>query len=549
MGLKKKITLFITLLISTTVIVISGIAIYSIYHKGQEDIARFRTEEMTKAKGGLKDIVDLAYGIVETGYGKNTADNMQPTLDLLAQIRFDNREGYFWITDTKLPYPTMVMHAAKPGNNGKEMSAPKYNVVKHKEGKNLYQERVENVLQNNDAFVEYIMVKPGQEKIFEKLSYSRLFRPLNWVISSGIYTDVIEERVGDQATATADQIKRTALLFLIVSLIMIAIGVFLSIRFSDGFVSIIMTVRDRLQDLSQGKITQHIKSVRDDELGDMTSSLNDLMKGINHYSNFAKEIGNDQLDSEFEPLSGDDILGNELLKMRNNLSKNRKESGIRNWATEGVAKFADILRSDNDIKSLSTKIIINYVKYLKANQGSLYLLMEEEGQSPYLELMATYAYDRQKYLEKRISVDFGLNGQCVKERATIHLQELPQDYINITSGLGLALPDSLLIVPLKFNENIYGVIEIASFKKFDDYEIEFAEKLCEDIASTISSVRTNERTRMLLDESEQMAESMRSQEEELRQNQEELQATQEEMKRRQDELEEENTRLKIELEK
>ena len=94
-----------------------------------------------------------------------------------------------------------------------------------------------------------------------------------------------------------------------------------------------------------------------------------------------------------------------------------------------------------------------------------------------------------------------------------------------------------LSYPLMVNEEIYGVVEVASFKEFADHEVEFVEKIAESIASTISSVKINAKTQKLLEESQEMTEQMRSQEEEMRQNMEELQATQEEMQRSQAESE------------
>jgi PAS domain S-box-containing protein len=128
-------------------------------------------------------------------------------------------------------------------------------------------------------------------------------------------------------------------------------------------------------------------------------------------------------------------------------------------------------------------------------------------------------------------------GQAWQEGDIIYLTEVPQDYIKIVSGLGDANPTSVLIVPLKVNELIFGVVEIASFNTFQDYEMEFVQKIAESIASTISSVKVNARTQHLLEESQELTEQMRAQEEEMRQNMEELQATQEEMQRSQSETE------------
>ena len=548
MKLKSKIAIFTAVLLAITVVVISSISIYSIRSKGQQDIQTFRQESMEKTKENLKDVLDVAYGIIENGYEEAGEGNMEETLQLLAKLRFDDNEGYFWITNDDLPYPTMIMHAAKPQNAGKIMSDPKYNVVKGKEGKNLYQERVEKVKLSEGAFVEYFRNKPEEDKVCDKLSYSRLFRPLGWVISTGIYTGTIKQTINEKTAAINAQAKRVSLVILLVAVVIIGIGLYVVAHFTGRLVFIIQAVRGRLKDLALGKATNKIDRVRKDELGDMTDSLNDLVDGITLYSNFTREIGNGQLDTEFELLSEEDVMGGELIKMRDNLKKNQQESETRNWATEGIAMFADILRNDSDIKTLSEKIIINYVKYLNAIQGSIFLLPGEEGEEPYLELMATYAYDRQKYLEKRIDLNDGIVAQCVKEKKTVYLEELPRNFVNITSGLGTAPPNAILIVPLKVNDETFGAIEIASFKSFEDYHIQFAEKICEDIASTISTTRTNERTKVLLEESQEMAESMRSQEEELRQNQEELQATQEQMRRRQEELELENERLKAQLE-
>jgi PAS domain-containing protein len=154
-----------------------------------------------------------------------------------------------------------------------------------------------------------------------------------------------------------------------------------------------------------------------------------------------------------------------------------------------------------------------------------------------LNLVSTYAYDRKKHLEKQIKLGEGLVGTCAIEGESIYITDIPDNYINITSGLGGSNPKSLLLVPLKTDDELTGVIEIASFNELEKYQIDFVEKIAKTIAVSIITVKINERTAYLLEQTRQQAEEMQAQEEEMRQNLEELQATQEEADRKAKEME------------
>ncbi len=292
--------------------------------------------------------------------------------------------------------------------------------------------------------------------------------------------------------------------------------------------------------LGKGELVEEKQAkFSNDEIGEMAYAMDNLVTGLRGTTTFAENIGSGNYQSNFKPLSEHDVLGNALINMRDNLSKVAEDDKKRNWATEGLATFGEILRTNtNDIVKLSDEIIANLVKYLKANQGGLYIVDEaESGEEPTMSMKSCYAWDKKKFLNHKLHVGEGLAGQAWQEGDTVYLTEVPQNYIKITSGLGDANPTSVLIVPLKVNDEIFGVVEIASFSLFKDFEIEFVQKIAESIASTISSVKVNARTQRLLEESQQMTEQMRAQEEEMRQNMEELQATQEEMNRSQSETE------------
>jgi PAS domain S-box-containing protein len=254
---------------------------------------------------------------------------------------------------------------------------------------------------------------------------------------------------------------------------------------------------------------------------------------------FVEKLRQGNTEAQYQPRGEDDMLGRSVLALRDELRKNkeeedqrRKEDQQRHWVSEGLARFGEILRQDTDnLEELSHKIVKNLVKYCGATQGALFIINGEEENDRHLEMTSCYAYDRHKFPNKRVEIGEGLLGSTVMEQETTYMTDVPQDYVNITSGLGRSTPNALLMVPLKVNEEIYGAIELADFKGFEKYVIEFVEKVAESVASTISNVKINAQTSRLLEESRKQAEELASQEEQMRQNMEELKATQEEAAR------------------
>ncbi len=320
----------------------------------------------------------------------------------------------------------------------------------------------------------------------------------------------------------------------------VAIAVSAYVYISKAIKKPLLSIIDLIREVSSGDLNSRIDSnVTDlrDEIGEIARSMKHLQEGLKDKAEFARKIGDGNFDDTFQKLSENDQLGDALLNMQNSLKEAKEQEAIRkqedarlNWVTQGQAMFAGILRqNDSDVNELSHKIIRNMVDYMKINQGGIFILNDDDAGDKFLELTACYAFDRRKFLEKRIEIGEGLVGTCYLEGEAIYMREIPQDYIRITSGLGDENPTDLLIVPLKLNDEVFGVMELASFHPFEKHEIEFAEKIGEIIASSISGLRINNRTAMLLEKSQQQAEEMRAQEEEMRQNMEELSATQEAM--------------------
>ncbi len=357
---------------------------------------------------------------------------------------------------------------------------------------------------------------------------------------------LLSQVLEDNLNTSQIYLRRVLLFTFLANLLLLIGGTF----YIGSFLIIpLKRISSTAKEVASGDINTQVSYQRKDEIGEVADSLNLIVGSFKQYTEFAENIGRGNFQSNFDVKSEKDTLGYTLLSMRDNLKNVAEEDRKRNWANEGFALFSNILRStEQDMEDLAYDVISNLVKYIDANQGGLFLLMEGE-EGSYLELQATFAYNKRKYEERHVKVGQGLLGQVVLERETIYLDKVPDHYIQITSGLGKATPRSLLIVPLKVNDEVFGAMEIASFHQFQAYEVDFINKLSENIASTIASVKINENTKMLLEETRQYAEQMQAQEEEMRQNMEELATTQEEMERNQRKLENYKENLEQEVEK
>ena len=272
---------------------------------------------------------------------------------------------------------------------------------------------------------------------------------------------------------------------------------------------------------------------------------NIVKKVLSGDSNAGKELnhdGRDEIGSLYRNFSLmlDNLKENlKLIKDKNeSLELKAKQDEIRSWNIEGLSHFSDLMKENNTkLDEFANSIISETVKYLKANQGAFFIL-NEENDEPVMELKACYAFNKKKYIHKKIEKGEGLVGQTWLEGDAIYMTDVPFSYINITSGLGDAPPRSIMILPLKTELQIVGVIEIASFNEFEKHEQELLTELANRLGSVIESIKMQEKTQKLLEKSQEITEEMQAQEEEMRQNMEELQATQEEMERNQKSLNE-----------
>lgn len=280
----------------------------------------------------------------------------------------------------------------------------------------------------------------------------------------------------------------------------------------------------------------------DKTLVPLFTSLTDIADHLQSATNFATAIKEEKLETVFKGANPDSSLINALVAMQDKLKKITTEDEERQLYAKGRYEIGEQLRQaqrSGNLQELFDTFLKTTITYLVANQGAIFLIDDEQADAPFIVLAATYAYDKKRYLSKKIAMREGLIGQCILEKNTIYVEEIPSNYIQITSGLGGALPKALMIVPIKTNEKVMGAIEIASFHSFSPNQIQLAETLAERLAGTIGAIQANLQTKKLLETSNRINKKLMQREEQMRLNADELNLTKEALSKKLIELEQE----------
>lgn len=399
-----------------------------------------------------------------------------------------------------------------------------------------------NAALRKEVIIGEVSMRPLQESVKKQsgfgidVDYRRQTTLSAWrylpIVNWGLVVKIDQEEV-------LEPTQKLKLIFFSVGSFIFIISTIITLVFSRVLTNPLINLKETMLLLGKGILPNEIPQNTQDEIGEMTFTVNNLVAGLKRTANFAHKIGEGDFQADFRPMSEGDTLGLSLMNMRQSLQGSAKRDEERNWIVRGVAEIGEILRRHNEINSLGDEIVSFISNKIGAIQGAFYVVDRPENGVPLIELKSSYAYNKKKYLSAKFKFGEGLIGQSAIEQDTILRTEIPQDYVTITSGLlGDRRPSCILIVPLITNEEVNGVLEIAGFEKFSATQVKFVQEVSQIIARTIFNIQINDRTRNLLAASQKMSFELQQQQEELRQNAEEMAATQEELKRSNIQLEE-----------
>ncbi|SCC16448.1 Signal transduction histidine kinase [Chitinophaga costaii] len=282
-----------------------------------------------------------------------------------------------------------------------------------------------------------------------------------------------------------------------------------------------------------------------DSIGQLTKAFAQIDQHNVQLAQAANDIGQGRLNVVIKPRSAEDLLGQALVRMRNDLKAYQDNNNQALWVQTGLNELSEKLIVENDLQSLGKVALHTLANYLQAHVGVLYIRNQQ-----WLEFSAGYALNERFPVPEHIAIGKTLLGEAAEKRQVLLLQHTADDFIRISSATAETMPAHTLIVPLLHNRQVEGVVELGATQPFASGTKEYVEEAAGSIAIALQSARGRLRMQELLEETQSQTEELQTQHSELEALNKELsfqtqklQASDEELRVQQEELQQNNAEL------
>jgi signal transduction histidine kinase/HAMP domain-containing protein/CheY-like chemotaxis protein len=194
----------------------------------------------------------------------------------------------------------------------------------------------------------------------------------------------------------------------------------------------------------------------------------------------------------------------------------------QDWLKTNLASVSSMMQGHRDLEVVADLIMEELAPLVGAQHGTFFLAEESSGEQR-LRLIAGYGLRADKDAPIQYRIGQSLIGQVAKSKRPTVVEEIPSGYIKISSGLGEAPPTNLAVLPIRFEDQVLGVMELASFTRFSPVQIDFLEQFTETLGVSVNALLANSRTDALLEQSQRLTTELQARSEELQARSEELQ--------------------------
>jgi signal transduction histidine kinase/DNA-binding response OmpR family regulator/HAMP domain-containing protein len=215
-------------------------------------------------------------------------------------------------------------------------------------------------------------------------------------------------------------------------------------------------------------------------------------------------------------------LKDTINEMIRNLKDTTQKNTEQDWLKTNLAKFSRMLQGQKDLVTVGQLILSELAPVVGAQQAEFYVLTTADNHRN-LKLFASYASGGQHIHGKEVELGQGLVGQCAIEKRKILLTNVPSTAFRVATGLSENAALDVLVLPVVFEGEVRGVLELASLERFNPAHQAFLDQLTESIGIVINTIAANMRTEDLLMQSQSLAQELQSRQQELQQTNQELQ--------------------------
>ena len=212
----------------------------------------------------------------------------------------------------------------------------------------------------------------------------------------------------------------------------------------------------------------------------------------------------------------------------------------QDWLKSNLARISGMMQGHRDL-AVVAELIMDELAPLVGAQHGTFFLSETAGGDTQLRLIAGYGLRADKEAPLQYRLGQSLIGQVAKSKRSIVVADLPEGYVKISSGLGEASPSSLAVLPILFEDQVLGVIELAAFTPFTPVQTDFLGQLTETLGVNLNTIVANSRTDALLDESQRLTAELQARSVELQAQQDKLQRSNAELEDKAEQLARQNS--------
>ena len=243
------------------------------------------------------------------------------------------------------------------------------------------------------------------------------------------------------------------------------------------------------------------------------------------------------------------FLKDNVNKMIRTLEETTLKNNEQDWLKTNLTRFTQRLQGQKDLLPVARLILSELAPLVNMQHGVFYMYEEKDGKES-LRLLASYAYRERRGLSNHFQMGEGLVGQCALEQERILITDVPNDYVQVNSGLGASAPRNIVVLPVLFEGEVKAVLEIASFHEFKPIHMNFLDQLTTSFGIVLNTIEANMRTGSLLTQSQTLTQELQSQQQELtetnhrlEQQAQSLQASEDLMRVQKEELKQTNIEL------